>query len=365
MKTMKALAVVLLYFSVTSFISGCASAPVTKNRVFWPPLPDEPKIEWLGAYRTESDLPKTGAQKFFKSVVGEEDQIRLNRAMGIASDGAGTVYITDPMEMQIVVYDFNKNRVHVFGDRYKEQQTLMKAPTGIALDSNGNIYVSDPSAKKVHVFNKDEKLINTIALTQDTKRPFGIAIDNERKRLIVADPVVHCLEVYDLNGRHIKTIGKLGSEPGEFYAPTWVAVMKNGNIAVSESRNCRIQVLDPEGKPLHAFGQRGDRPGEMQMPKGIAADSENHLYSVDGRANAVNIFSETGEYLLTVGGAYSAERKVSPGGFLLPQGIAIDKKDTIYVVDQMNLRFQVFQYMNDKYKKEHPVAAGPSPSAAK
>ncbi|ACM19791.1 NHL repeat domain lipoprotein [Geotalea daltonii FRC-32] len=365
MKSVKAVVVVLLYLSISSIIAGCASAPVVKNRVFWPPLPDDPKIEWLGAYRTENDLPKTGSQKFFKNIIGEEEQIRFNRAMGIASDGSGKVYITDPSEMQVVVYDFNKNKVHVFAEKDKELQSMMKEPMGIAVDNNANIYVSDASAKKVFVFNRDEKLINTINLTQDTKRPFGIAIDNDRKRLVVADPVVHNLEVYDLNGKHMKTIGKLGSGPGEFYGPTWVTVLRNGNIAVSESRNCRLQLLDPEGKSLQIMGQRGDRPGELQMPKGIAADSENHLYSVDGRANAINVFSETGEYLLTVGGGYSAERKIAPGGFLLPIGIFIDQKDTIYVVDQMNLRFQIFQYMNDKYKKENPVAAGSSSSVAK
>ncbi|WP_243370893.1 6-bladed beta-propeller [Geotalea sp. SG265] len=354
MKTLKVLVRSIACGLVAGTIFGCASAPVAeKKRFFWPPLPDEPKIEWLGAYRTQNDMPKTSNQKLFESIVGQEEVVKLNRAMGIASDGAGKVYVSDAASMQIVVFDFNVNKVHVLGD--KDLKSVMREPIGIALDNTGNLYVVDSYNKQVLVFNKDEALINRIKLQEDAKRPIGIAVDDQRKRLIVADPAVHNLEVYDFNGKHIKTIGKIGSEPGEFFGPTWVTVLKDGTIAVSEFRNCRIQLLDPEGKPIRTFGKRGDNPGELQMPKGIAADSEGHIYSVDGKANTINIFSREGEYLLTVGGTYASEKQIAPGGFLLPQGIAVDKNDTIYVVDQYNYRFQKFQYMNPEYKKANPV----------
>lgn len=339
-------------------IAGCAAPPVVKSRFFWPPLPDDPKVEWIGAYRTQNDMPKTGGQKIFDAIVGEEQVIRLTRPMGIASDGAGKVYVSDPSELRIVVFDFNVNKVHIFGD--KELENVMKEPMGIAVDRSGNVFVVDSTSKQVLVFDKDEKLLNRFKMREDTKRPIGVAVDDRRKHIIVADIAVHNLEVYDYSGKHIKTIGKLGSEAGEFFAPSWVAVLPSGNIAVSEFRNCRIQVLDPEGKPLRTFGKRGDHPGEMQMPKGIAADSEGHIYSVDGKANTINVFSEAGEYLLTVGGPFASTKKIAPGGFLLPQGIAIDKNDAIYVVDQFNYRFQKLQYMSARYKKENPVETVPA-----
>lgn len=342
---------------IASSVAGCAAAPVAKQRFFWPALPDDPKVEWLGAYRTQNDMPKSGGQKLFDSIVGEEQVIRLNRPMGIASDGAGKIYISDPSDLRIVVFDFNVNKVHVFGE--KDVEGVLKEPMGIAVDSARNVYVVDSTGKQVLVFDKDENLLKRIKLQEDTKRPVGIAIDDRRKRFVVADIALHTLEIYDFDGKHIKTIGKLGSEPGEFFAPSWLTVLPDGNIAVSEFRNCRIQVIDPEGKPVRFFGKRGDRPGEMQMPKGIASDSEGHIYSVDGKANSINVFSEEGEYLMTIGGPFTSSKKIAPGGFLLPQGIAIDKNDTIFVVDQFNFRFQKLQYMNEKYKKEHPVQTEP------
>jgi sugar lactone lactonase YvrE len=91
--------------------------------------------------------------------------------------------------------------------------------------------------------------------------------------------------------------------------------------------------------------------------KGVAVDSDDNIYVTEGKGNKIIIFSTNGEWLLTVGGQYSAltSGRVAPGGFLLPQGIDIDKNDRIFVVDQLNKRFQEFQYISDSFLKQHPI----------
>jgi sugar lactone lactonase YvrE len=346
--------VIIIMFGL---LTGCASAPPAKNRFFWPPLPDEPKIEWLGAYRSQNDLPKTGFKKFMEKIVGADEPINFERPMGVVSDGAGKAYIADPLKASVMVYDFNLNTVHVFGKNIAED--LFKEPMGLAMDSAGNIYVSDAAAKRIYVFSPDEKMLNSFTLTAETMRPIGIAVDNERKRLIVADPRGYKVDVYELSGKHLFKIGKPGGGDGEFNLPSWVSLLKNGTIVVSDGMNARLQLFDPEGKFIRAIGKRGDNPEDFQMPKGVAVDSEGHIYSVDGKSNNFKIYSEIGEYLLTVGGAYTSEFKIAPGGFLLPQGIAIDRNNTIYIVDQFNSRFQKFQYMDERYLKEHPIETAP------
>jgi hypothetical protein len=59
-----------------------------------------------------------------------------------------------------------------------------------------------------------------------------------------------------------------------------------------------------------------------------------------------------GNLLLVVGGPYSG---LAPGGFNLPMDISIDKNDRIFVVDQLNLAIQVFQYLNEEYLKKNPI----------
>jgi sugar lactone lactonase YvrE len=121
--------------------------------------------------------------------------------------------------------------------------------------------------------------------------------------------------------------------------------------------NARIQIFDANGKFLRQFGSRGDGPQDFQVLKGLALDSEDNIFITDGKGHKVVIYSTDGDFLLTFGGLFSTvvTGKDSMGGFVMPQGIFIDKSDQIYVVDQMNHRFQVFQYISDDFLKNNPI----------
>ena len=79
----------------------------------------------------------------------------------------------------------------------------------------------------------------------------------------------------------------------------------------------------------------------------MAVDSEDNIYVVDGRSHRVLIFNSNGELLLVFGNYYavSSSRKLAPGGFAIPVGIDIDENNKVFVVDQLNNRVQVFQYL--------------------
>jgi len=42
------------------------------------------------------------------------------------------------------------------------------------------------------------------------------------------------------------------------------------------------------------------------------------------------------------------------GLFMSPAGLYIDENDKVYVVDSLNKRIQVYQYLSEKWKKDHP-----------
>ena len=292
-------------------LAGCAGTPRITQRFYWPSLPDEPKIEWLGAYRSQHDLPKTGSQLFFEGIFGQEDPFAFNRPTSAAADGEGMVYITDPLNRGVVVYDLKKNNVHPFGGSAGEG--AFQEPMGIGMDAAGTIYVMDAKAKKIFIYDKAEKPVGAIDLTSFTKRPIGLAIDNGRKRIAVCDVQEHKIVVVDFAGKQLFSIGKRGGGDGEFNVPSSVTLLKDGTIVVADSLNTRVQLFSPDGKYLSQFGKRGDNPGEFQMLKGIARDSEDHIYVVDGKGNNFSIFSPKGDYLLTVGGTYTATQKRAPG----------------------------------------------------
>lgn len=346
-----------------TFLAGCGSAPVAKKRYFWPPLPIEPKIEYLDAYSSDADFPKTGMQKLQDSFVGTEEK-GLGRPVGIFSDGEGKVYLTDPDAVQVVIFDLEKKEVRSFGN--DEYAGVFQAPMGVTLDGSGNVYISDPKKNSVFVFTRDEKPLMTIGDTETLKWPVGMVVDDGLKRLYVANVHLHNIAVFDLSGKYLFSIGKRGPGDGEFNFPIDVDLDSKGNLVVADTQNARVQIVDPNGKFIRKFGQRGDGIIDFQAMKNVAVDrATDNIYVTDGRLNKMLIFNKEGEALFRLGGeaAVGSESQRSPGGFSIPQGIAIDRHRKIYVADSLNRRFQIFKIIDEDWLKEHPIKEGEAAKA--
>jgi DNA-binding beta-propeller fold protein YncE len=337
-------------------LAGCA-APMeeARRRYFWPLPPDEPRIEFVASYWSADDFPRTARQKFLEATVGLELPPGFNKPWGIASDSRGKVYIVDTNLKAVWVYDLKSYTVDILGKG--EHAGLFWAPVGVALDARGNIYVSDPKLNRVYSFTRDEKPLATIGDDETLNWPVGMAVDDALERLYVVNGRNHNIAVFDLGGKYLFSIGRRGDKDGEFNYPTDVEIDSRGNLVVADSMNARVQILDPEGRFIRKFGQRGDKAEDFQIIKGIAVSRNDDIYVTDGRADKILVFNREGEPLTVIGGTASVAEtmKLSPGGFFLPTDIDIDKNDTIFVVDSINRRFQVFQIINEEWLREHPI----------
>lgn len=344
-----------LYLSLCLSLSGCAAPQEVKQRYFWPPPPDEPRIEFIASYWSERDFPRARKRVLMEAVAGAEAVEGFKKPWGIASNGEGKVYIVDTNRPAVVIFDLKNYTVDMLGKG--EYQGLLYAPVGIALDASGNIYVSDPKRNRVYSFTRDEKPLRTIGDDTTLNWPVGMAVDDTLGRLYVVNGRNHNIAVFSLDGKYLFAIGKRGEGDGELNFPTDVDTDSAGNIVVADSMNARVQVFDRDGKLLRKFGRRGDAPEEFQMIKGIAVSRNDNIYVTDARTDRILIFDKNGEPLTAIGGtsAVAETGKLTPGGFVLPQDIDIDENDTIYVVDSINKRFQVFQIMNEEWLKEHPI----------
>lgn len=345
--------------AMVGLFTGCAAQQV-RERYFWPPPPDTPRVEWLGAYQNEQDLKPKGG--LLELVVGDMEQFGLERPTYISADGKGKVFVSDYKLQGFVVFDLNARTVHMLGGQ--KSIGLFDFPSGLAIDNDGSIYAADSNKRKIFVLDRNENYTASLDLSKELTSIASIAIDKQRKHLIVPDVKGQKVVIYDIATRSIiKTLGREvkdipNSDPINFNYPTSAAVDAKGNFWICDSMNARVIQFSPEGKQISEFGQRGDALGDFAIIKAAAIDSEGHLYVTDGKAHRISIFNEKGEVLLVFGGPYALKgvgSEVRPGGFLLPNGIYIDQNDTIYIVDQMNGRFQVYQYVTERYLKEHPI----------
>lgn len=85
--------------------------------------------------------------------------------------------------------------------------------------------------------------------------------------------------------------------PGQFAAPTAVAVDGAGNLYVADTGNHRIQKLSLTltGAPLAQWGTQGSAPSQFEVPFGVAVDRVGNLYVADTGNHRIEGFSPTGE----------------------------------------------------------------------
>lgn len=352
----------LMLVLCTAVLSACSTAQNTVvQRLFWPPLPDRPRIEWIKQYRSQLDIEKTGLQRFTSSITGENKPISLLKPIEVKSDSTSR---------RVFVSDVGSANVFVFDELRHELRTLngsdpdIRYPLSIALDADGFIYVLDRRVSAIIIFDKDEKFVRTIYLEPRISKPLAMCLDVRNNRIIVSEGSSHKVHVLDLKGNLLFNFGGFGETTGSFNLPIAVTVNSESDIIVADSFNARIQIFNKSGTYKRTFGTRGDAPGEFQLIKSVAVDSDNNIYVVDGKGHNVQIFSAQGDLLLVLGGFYSVAGtgKIAQAGFAVPVAIDIDAADMIFIADQLNSRVQVFRYLSDKFLRENPIA-GFTPTA--
>lgn len=157
---------------------------------------------------------------------------------GISIDRAtGEIYATDEDHRQVLV--FNKDGA------YARTIKVEHDPEGVGVFED-RIYVTMSKAGWVGCYGKDGKLLFKFGAGKVVE-PDYVSVGPDRK-VYVTDQRGNKIEVFELDGKHLRTIGSAGAGPGQFDQPEDLAFDKDGNLWVADGDNHRIQVLTPEGK---------------------------------------------------------------------------------------------------------------------
>lgn len=342
------------------WLGGCASVEKPKatlkygmedsaegKTIHFPPPPEVPRYAYGGQLIGEINLvyEKKTEESFgttlFRWLTGIDQAppqpLELYRPQGVAVDAQHRVYVSDVARGGVLVFDPLVAEVRLL-NRSSGFQTF-QTPVGIAIGDAGEVLVADADVglvARLDTLGDPKAPIGQGIL----KRPTGVAYDAQQKRIIVADTDQHELIFFDLDGRLIKRVGRLGDAPGEFNRPTFLAIWRN-ELYVADTMNARIQVLDLDsGEPIRSIGQRGRNVGDLVRPKGVALDSEGRLYVVESMHDHLLIFDRQGQFLLPIGGTGYAS-----GNFYLPSGVAIDSNNRVYVADMFNGRVVTYVFL--------------------
>ena len=220
-------------------------------------------------------------------------------------------------------------------------------PTGIAI-SGDEVFVADSRNNRIQVFNLDGKFLRTFGTAGDKAgqlgRPMNLTIVGDE--LYVPEYFNDRIQVFSLQGKSKRIIGKAGSGPGEFNAPGGVGIARDGKLYVADFYNHRIQILDRDGSfisQLGTTGKAGIWASQFGYPTDVAVSGNGKVYVADGYNDRIQVFKSGGEFLSKWGGPF-AMNIFGPfkGWFATVTSVMTDKKGNVYAADFYNHRIQKF-----------------------
>jgi sugar lactone lactonase YvrE len=314
---------------------GCASSQPTdtaKSASFWPPAPNEPRIQYLAGFEKSSDIepPKSDLDKI---ILGKDpiQVLPIAKPYGVKM-WKQKIYVCDISQHGLVILDLKQRLSTILGTT---GAVRMQTPSDVAISSDGTKYVADLGRQAVFAYGPDDKYLATFLMPES--KPVAIAVHGDE--LAVADfqgSRIVILNRYD--GQQKRVVGSPGTEDGQFMRPLAVAYDKSGNIFVNDFMRCRISKFSPDGKFLKGFGGASTAAGDFIRPKHIAVDADETLFVVDAAFQNVQMIDGEGHVLTFFGSAGK-----HAGSMYLPAGICIveDPEDVAMFKDFAHPAFDV------------------------
>lgn len=316
-------------------LAGCVDTPAKPEKtasgpVFYPQLPNAPRVQYLTTIASERDLAVT-RDSFADFIVGEDTGgQKLTQPYGVAMR-QGKLYVADTGAGAIAIFDMVQHR---FSYMTGPGGGRLKRPINIRIDQDGTKYVTDTGREQVLVYDGEDRFLRAYGAAGEF-RPVDVAIAGDR--LYVTDIEHHQIHVLDKRtGKTLFKFGKAGSAEGELFHPTSIALAPDGDIYVVETSNYRVQRFTQEGKPVRVYGEVGTAPGSFARPKGIAFDRSGRMLVGDAAFQNVQMFDPSGRLLMFFG-----EAEDGTEGINLPAGVSVDYENVASFRRFADPRFEV------------------------
>jgi len=280
--------------------------------------------EWT--YRVEADWAKLPDGWEFKDVAA------------VAVDAKDRVYVFNRGEHPMLVFDRQGNFLKSWGEG------LFTRAHGLHMAPDETLFCTDDGDHTVRKCTLDGKVLLTIGVPKEpapfmSNQPFHRCTHtalSPKGEIYVSDGYGNaCVHKYSPDGKHLKTWGECGTDPGQFNLVHNICCDADGQVYVADRENHRVQVFDGNGRYEAQWTN-------MHRPCGLClASSANPVCYIGelGPGMAVNIeYPNVGPRLsvVTLQGKLLARigeprAGLGPTNFIAPHGLAVDSHGDIYV----------------------------------
>ena len=316
MNTNKMTMFAVMLTTLTS-LSAMAAAPV-----FYPSAPEQPRIQFLKSMNGGSFF-QTG-NGFGDRFPGYQapataDKDGIKKPYGLALSN-GKVYVCDAGAGVVKIFDLDKKYVSNLGDM--KPGKLVK-PMNIAVSENGTKYVADVAQGQIFVYDASNVFVKAIG-DGKTVKPTDVVLS--KGKLYATDMTSGQVIAFDpATSKELFRVGTSGFNDYILLRGTNITADQAGNLYVSDTLGGKINVFTENGKFVRTIGALGDSLGQFARAKGVAVDHANRLYAVDGAFENVQIFNDKDQLLLPFGEAGNVA-----GGMNMPAKVVVDYNHNQY-----------------------------------
>ena len=310
----------------------------------------------------------TGSESF-SGDGGPALSAQFNSPGGVAMDGAGNLYVADPLNNRIrkmtpggSVSTIAGTGVAGFsGDGQFAINARLNHPSGIAVDFAGTVYIADTNNHRVRVVTPDG-LIYTLAgngnagffgdggmaILGSLHSPQGVAVDGQGN-FYIADTLDHRVRKVTQNGNIITTIAGTGN-PGfsgdgglgpnaALNSPVAVALDSGGNVYIVDQGNGRIRKVTQNGFISTVAGNGNSPDAQLYNPSGVVVDAQGNVDIADTGHNQIRQAFSGGIVTVAGTGGCCFAGDGGPAAAALmnaPSGMVVDPTGIVYFADSGN-----------------------------
>lgn len=238
-------------------------------------------------------------------------KIDRGKPTGLGLDPKGRLLVADTHYSRVLVYSPDLELVATYGSLGPEPGQFLFITDVVSAPGGERHYTTDYGDQVARVQIHEVRSAGGAAGAEERfetvkafgtfgaepgqfQRPMALAVDRERRELLVADAVNHRLQVFTLEGEFKRALGRFGKAPGELRYPYDVCLDPEGRIWVAEFGNHRLQVLDSEtGKSLGVFGEAGRGEGQVAFPWGCEMMTGGRAFFLDSGNNRVYLLARS------------------------------------------------------------------------
>ncbi|XP_071957006.1 uncharacterized protein [Antedon mediterranea] len=193
-----------------------------------------------------------------------------------------------------LLVSFLSNEIHKY-NQSGECISKITLPEGVTVSrmykmKNGKIAFSDGRNKCIQVCDMNGHVIKSIGKGVLTY-PLGIHIDEATNVIYVADGIIEYVFTFNINsGKKLKTIG---SQKKGSYSD--VALTKSGKVLVVDRGQHQVLLYDDKDKSLKVLINGGVEDGEVWYPYGVVVDEDDNI--IIASEHKLQLFSSDGHFI--------------------------------------------------------------------